>query len=81
MTLPKGYPTQGTGSSARVPVADTCQAPGCGAGVTVIALHYVQTQDQQLYTFCYQLCDQHAAENEEAMRSVYTIKPPATIWR
>lgn len=45
-----------------------------------LILHFVQTEDR-LHTFCHQLCDQHAAENEEAMRSVYTVKPPAIIWR
>lgn len=81
MTLPLGFPTRGTVSSARAPAVITCQIPGCGADVTVIVLHFVQAEDQQLHTFCHQFCDQHAAENEEVMRSVYTVKPLATIWR
>lgn len=80
MTLPKGFPTRGTVTSARALPVSTCPVPGCGADVTVIVLHYIQTEDE-IYTFCHQFCDQHAAENEEAMRSRYTVKPPATIWR
>lgn len=36
MTLPKGYPARGTVSSARVPAAILCEAPGCPAGVVLV---------------------------------------------
>lgn len=81
MTLPQGYPPQGTLSSSRTPALTVCEAPGCMAGVTVIVLHTVETEDHQIHTFCHQLCDQHASENEETLRSIYTVKPVGIIWR
>lgn len=80
MTLPSGFPSQGTLSSSRTPALIICEAPGCGAGVTVIVFHTVETGGH-LHAFCHQFCDEHAAENEEAMRSTYTVKPPTVIWR
>lgn len=78
--LPRGFPSQGTVSSGRTPALIICQAPGCAAGVTVIVLHNIVAEDQ-VHSCCHQLCDQHATENEEFMRSVYTVKPVRVTWR
>jgi hypothetical protein len=81
MAPPKGYPKAGYLTTTRAPAKIICEAPGCAAGVTVVILHTVETEDGRIDVFCNQLCDRHAAENEEAMRSVYTVGAPKTVWR
>lgn len=81
MNLPLGYPPEGTVTSARMSPVTKCQWSDCDEPVTVIILHTVNAANGEVYLFCHQLCEEHAAANTEAFREAYKMQPPRTVWR
>jgi len=78
------FPPAGTLITAVTEALTVCEWPGCPAGVARIVLHTVRAPapSGRLDFFQHQLCDAHARENIEGMRSLgYEVRPVSTIWR
>lgn len=77
------WPTSGAVTLCTVSPAQTCEYPGCTEPVSCINCHTIQADGEPvvLHHIVTQLCREHAAQQEEALRSCYRLAPARVIHR